>query len=344
MIELRGIDVKMTGRMQFSDFLVRGAAIAAAALVPSLFADRAEAQATYPNKPIRFMVGFPAGSGTDAVARLLASRLSERLGQPVIPDNRSGASGAIGVDAVAKSAPDGYTIGFGTAGALVIAPNLRKDVPYNPITDVAPVSMVVNNPLVLVATPSFLAQDLSQFLTIAKTKPNTIVYGSSGTGSSMHLAGVLLEQMAGVRLVHAPYKGNAPAVADLLGGQIPVAIIDLATAYNHVRQGKLKVLGTTGAKRSQAAPELPTFAESGVPGYSMTSWYGVIAPARTPPEIIKLLNSNLVAILSTPEVRERFLAAGPEPEPSTQEEFGQIIRTELERWSAVIKKAEIKLE
>ena len=298
----------------------------------------------YPSKPIRFMVGFPPGSGTDTVARILASRLSERMGQTVIPDNRSGASGAIALDAIAKSPPDGYTIGFGTAGALVISPNLRKDVPYDSLTDFAPVSMVVNNPLILAAHPSFPAQNLQELIALAKQKPNTIVYGSSGTGSSMHLAGILLNQMAGIELVHAPYKGNAPAAADLLGGQIPIAIIDLSTAYGHVKAGRLKALGTTGARRSQAAPELQTFQESGVSGYDMTSWYGIVAPARTPPEIVNTLNSHVVAILKTPEVRERFLAAGPEPDPSTPQDYANVIRTQHAAWREVIRKAGIQPE
>lgn len=313
-------------------------------LVAGLFIGQAAAQPqAYPNKAIRFMVGFPAGSGTDTAARFVMAKLSERLGQPVVVDNRSGAGGAIGAEAIANSAPDGYTIGFGTAGALAIVPNLRK-VPYNPLTDIAPITMVANNPLVLVAHPSFPAQNVSELIALAKVKPGTIVYGSSGTGSTMHLAGAVLNLTAGIELVHAPYKGNAPAVNDLLGGQIPLAIIDVSTAYGFVKQGRLKALGTTGAKRSLAAPEIPTFGESGLQGYSVLSWYGVIAPAGTPPAIIKVLNSHLVAILEIADVRERLLAAGPEPASTTPEEFGNIIKSEFTRWARVIKESGIVVQ
>lgn len=315
-----------------------------AGVVAGLFIGQAAAQPQgYPNKPIRFMVGFPAGSGTDTAARLVMAKLSERLGQPVIVDNRAGAGGAIGADAIANSAPDGYTIGFGTAGALAIVPHLRK-VPYNPMTDIAPITMLANNPLVLVAHPSFPAQTVSELIALAKAKPSTIVYGSTGTGSTMHLAGAMLNLTAGIKLVHAPYKGNAPAVNDLLGGQIPLAIIDVSTAYGFVKQGRLKALGTTGAKRALAAPEIPTFGESGLQGYSVLSWYGVIAPAGTPPAIIKVLNSHLVAILEIADVRERLLASGPEPASTTPEEFGNIIKSEFTRWARVIKESGIVVQ
>jgi tripartite-type tricarboxylate transporter receptor subunit TctC len=308
-----------------------------------LFGQLPAQAAGYPSKPIRFYVGFPAGSGTDTAARIIAAKLSDRFGQPVVPDNKSGAGGAIGVDTIAKSDPDGYTIGFGPAGALVIAPHLRK-VPYDPLKDIAPVSMVANNPLVIVANSSFPAKNLAELIAAAKARPGKIVFGSSGMGSSMHLAGALLNLMAGINLVHAPYKGNGPAVNDLLGGQIPLAIIDVSTAWGFVQQGRLHAIATTGPTRSITAPEVPTVAESGVKGYSVVSWYGVIAPAGTPPDIIKYLNSNIVAVLNSPDVRKRFLAAGPEPAPSTPEEFGNVIRTDLARWKDVIKRSGISTQ
>jgi len=313
-----------------------------AGVIGALFIGQAAAQPQgYPNKPIRFMVGFPPGGSTDIAARIIAAKLSERLGQSVVADNRSGASGIIGVDAIAKSEPDGYTIGFGIAGTLAISVGLGMDLPYKPLTDLAPISMAVNNTLILVANPSFPAKNVSELIALAKARPGKIVLGTSGTGTSMHLAGALLNLMAGIELVHAPYKGLGPAANDLLGGHTLIALLDVATTRDFIKQGRIKALGTTGAKRAQTAPEVPTIGESGVPGYAVTSWFGVIAPAQTPPEIVKLLNSHIVAILESAEVRERYFAAGMEPAPTTPEEFRNFIKSEITRWAKVIKEAGI---
>ncbi len=295
----------------------------------------------YPAKPIRFFVGYPPGGSTDTAARILATKLSERIGQPVIVDNRSGAGGLIGIDAIAKSEPDGYTIGFGVSGNLAVNVTLLPKMPFDPIADLAPVSMAVNNSLIIVAHPSFPANNVAELIALAKAKPGKLVYGAPGTGSAMHLAGALLNSMAGTDLGVAHYKGLGPVANDLVGGHIPLAILDVTTTRGFIQQGRLKALATTAAARAPTAPDVPTVAESGVPGYAVTSWFGVIAPARTPPDRIRLLNSHIVAILESADVRERYLAAGLEPVASTPEAFGQFIREEIARWAKVIKEAGI---
>ena len=298
----------------------------------------------YPNKPLRFIVPYPPGGSTDIAARIIAPKLSERLAQPVIVDNRPGGGGIVGVDTIAKAAPDGYTIGFGPSGLLTLSVTLQPNLPYNPITDLAPITMAVKNPLILVAHPSFSAKDVRELIALAKAKPAQLSFGSSGTGTAMHLAGVLLTKMAGIELVHVPYKGSGPAANDLMGGQIPLAIIDVASTRSFIKAGKIKPLGTMGPARSQLVPDIPTITESGLPGFVAQSWFGIIAPARTPPEIVTRLNSHLVAILENSDIRDRLLAAGVEPSPSSPDEFSEIIRSEISNWAKVIKDAKIKVD
>lgn len=313
-----------------------------ACIVGAFLAVQAVAQPLgYPGKPIRFFVGYPPGGSTDTAARIIAMKLSERVGQPVIVDNRSGAGGIIGIEAIAKSTPDGYAIGFGVSGNLAVNVTLLSNLPFNPLTDLAPVSMAVNNSLILVAHPSFPANNVSELIALAKTRPAKLVFGAPGTGSAMHLAGALLNSMAGIDLAVVHYKGLGPVASDLVGGHIPLAILDVATTRSFIQQGRLKALATTAAKRAPTAPDVPTVGESGVQGYAVTSWFGVIAPARTPPEIVKFLNAHIVAILESADVRERYLAAGLEPAPSTPEEFGDFIKSEIARWAKVIKEAGI---
>ncbi len=301
----------------------------------------AQAQ-SYPNKPIRFMVGYPAGGASDITARILSQKLSERLGQPVIVDNRSGGGGIVGVDSVAKAPPDGYLIGFGNLGMLAVNVSLLANLPYNPVTDLAPVTMAVKNPLILVANPSIPVKDVRDLVALAKARPGQLSYASSGSGTAHHLAGALLTMTAGIELVHVPYKGSNPAAVDLIGGQVPFAILDVATTRNFIKAGKMRALGTMGPKRSQLASDVPTISESGLPGFAAESWIGVIAPARTPPDIVRRLNSHLVAILESPDSRDQLLAAGVEPSPSSPEEFGELIRSEISRWAKVIKAAKIE--
>lgn len=298
----------------------------------------------YPNKPIRFIVGFPPGGSTDLAARLIAPRLAERLGQPVIIDNRSGAGGNLAVDAIAKSAPDGYTIGFGVAGSLTINVTLQPKLPFDPVTDLTPITMAVNNPLILVSNVSFPAKDVRELIAFAKSKPGPITYGSGGTGTSMHLAGELLKQTAGLNLVHVPYKGTSPAVNDVAGGHLPLAIVDVASTLQFIKTGRLHALGVTGAKRTEMASDIPTISESGAQGFQVPSWFGIIGPARLPQKIVTRLNAELRAILESPDIRERFFAIGLEPAPTSPEEFGNIIKSEISRWAKVIKDAGIQVE
>lgn len=324
----------------------RGRTVLGAALtLVACWAGGAMAQSQeYPNKPIRFMVGFPPGGSTDVAARLIAPRLAERLGQPVIIDNRSGAGGNLAVEAIAKSAPDGYTIGFGVSGSLTINVTLQPNLPYDTLRDLTPITMAVNNPLILVANASFPVKDVRELVAFARSKPGPIAFGSGGTGTAMHLAGALLKLTAGVDLVHVPYKGTNPAVNDLVGGQIPLAIVDVASALKFIKAGRIHALGVTGAKRAEMASDIPTISESGAPGFYVLSWFGIVAPARLPQEIVKRLNADLRAVLEAPDLRERFFATGLEPAPTSPEEFGNIIKSEISRWAKVIKDAGIQVE
>ncbi len=318
-----------------------------AGVLAASFSGYAAAQSAaqgYPYKPLRFIVGFPAGGSTDITARIIAPKLADRLGQPVIVDNRSGAGGIVGVDTIAKSAPDGYTLGLGVSGALTINVTLQRNLPYDPLKDLSAITMVANNPLILVASNAFPAKDVKELIALAKARPKKVSFGSGGPGTAMHLAGMLLNMMAGIEMVHVPYKGLNPAANDLLGGQIPLAILDVASTRGMIRAGQIRSLGTLGAKRSQTAPDIPTIAESGLPGFVVPSWFGIVAPARTPADIIARLNSNLVAILESAETKERLLTAGLEPTPSTPEEFSEVIRTEIARWAKIIKDAKIEAE
>jgi len=315
-------------------------ALLAAAL---LFAHCALAQAPFPSRPIRFIVSFPPGGSSDLVARALAPRMSERLGQQVLVENRPGAGGNIGVDAVAKSPPDGHTIGLGAAGALAINPSLYPNMPFDPVKDLAPVSLLALIPIVIAAHPSVGASNVKELIAAAKSQPGKLSFGTTGQGSAMHLAGEMLNLMAQISMVHVPYKGSGPAAADLAGGQLPVAIVDLTSALPHIRSGRVKAIAVTGASRSITAPEIPTVAESGVPGFDAVGWFGVVAPAGTPAPVIARLNAEIVDGMKAPEIRERLLAGGAEPATSSAEEFGRFIRSEVPKWANVIKSAGVKV-
>jgi tripartite-type tricarboxylate transporter receptor subunit TctC len=316
----------------------------AAILLAAFCAAGASTQAAaqpYPSRTVRIMVGFPPGGGTDLTARLVAQRLSERLGQPVIVENRVGAGGNIAMEALAKAPPDGYLLAV--SGSLItINATLQPKLPFDPLKDFAPITMLVNNPLVLFANPSFPAKDVRQLVALARAQPGQIAYGSAGAGTAMHLVGAMMNLAAGIDLVHVAYKGNGPVVNDVLGGQIPLAVADLASTLSFAKAGRLHLLGVAGARRSVTAPDIPTIAESGIPGFQVQSWTALIAPARTPPEVINRLSSNVRAILESPEVRDKLLATGLEPAPTTPEELGDIIRSEIVRWAKVIKDANIK--
>jgi tripartite-type tricarboxylate transporter receptor subunit TctC len=320
--------------------IIRGLVAAVAALWLGL----AAAQQNYPTKPIRFIVTFPPGGSSDLIARALVPVLSERLRQQVLVENRPGAGGNIGMDAVAKSAPDGYTMGLGAAGALAANVSLYPKMPYDPVKDFAPVSNVAFVPFFLIANPSLPVNNLQELVALASAKPGQLMLGYGGNGTAMHLSGELFKLMAKVQLVNVPYKGSGPAAVDTMGGQLPLAMVDVASAITQVKAGRLKALAVTTAKRIGVAPDVPTFAEAGLPGYEATGWFGVVMPAGTPPNIIGRMNAELVAALKSREIRERVIAAGAEPSPSTPEEFGALIRSEIVKWAEVVKASGARLD
>jgi tripartite-type tricarboxylate transporter receptor subunit TctC len=313
-----------------------------ALLAAALLSTAVQAQ-DYPNKPIRFIVSFPPGGSSDLIARAIAPHMTERLGQPVLVENRPGAGGNIGVDAVAKAPPDGYTIGLAAAGALSSNVSLYPNMPFHPEKDLAPISMLAIIPFFLVAHPSQPAT-LKQLIEAAKARPGGIAVGYGGNGSTMQLAGELFNMMAGIKLQPVPYKGSGPVSADVLGGQVSLGVVDVPSAIAHVRAGKMRALAVTSKRRIAAAPEVPTFDEAGVPGYEAIGWFGAVAPAATPADIINRLNKEMAAALSAPEIRERALAAGAEPFTNTPQEFAAMIREETRKWARVIRTAEIKLQ
>jgi tripartite-type tricarboxylate transporter receptor subunit TctC len=300
----------------------------------------AQAQ-SWPAKPIRFIVPFPPGGSSDLIARAIAPRLGEQLGQPVLVENRPGAGGMIGVDAVAKAAPDGYTIGLAAAGALSSNISLYPKMPFHPEKDLAPISMLAMIPFFLVAHPS---QPATLKETLEKAKGGSLAYGHGGNGSTMHLAGELLNMMARVKIQPIPYKGSGPVSTDVLGGQVPLGVVDVPSAIAHVKAGRIRALAVTSKVRIAAAPEVPTFEEAGVPGYEAIGWFGTVAPAGTPPQIVERLNFEIRAALAVPEIRERALAAGTEPTTNTPQEFAALIREETRKWAEVIKTAGVKLQ
>ena len=313
-----------------------------ALLFAALLSVAAQAQ-SYPNRPVRFIVSFPPGGSSDLIARMIAPRMAERMGQPVLVENRPGGGGNIGVDAVAKAPPDGYTIGLAAAGALSSNISLYPSMPFHPEKDLAPITMLAIIPFFLVAHPSQPAT-LKELIDAAKAKPGTIAVGYGGNGSTMHLAGELFNMLAGIRLQPVPYKGSGPVSTDVLGGQVPLGVVDVPSAIAHVRAGKMRALAVTSKRRIVAAPEVPTFEEAGVPGYEAIGWFGSVAPAGTPAEIINRLNREMAAALAEPEIRERALAAGAEPFTNSPQEFAAIIREETRKWAQVIRSAGIKLQ
>ena len=301
----------------------------------------AAAQAPYPSRPVTMVVGFAPGGGTDTASRIIAKKLGESLGQPVLVENKAGAGGNIAMELVAKAAPDGHTLLLASVGSLAITPHLPPKPPYDPQRDLAPITMAVVFPNVLVVHPSVPAKTLADFVALAAAKPGSINYGSSGVGNLGHLAGELFRIVAKIDIVHVPYKGGGPAITDLLGGQIAAVFATPASAGAHVKAGKLRALVTTGSQRSPSMPEVPTIAESGYPGYEAINWYAYVAPAKTPREILARLNQELVKALNVPEVREQLLGHGLEPMPSTSEALARYIEREYATWGRVVKEAKI---
>jgi len=283
------------------------------------------------------VVPYPAGGPLDTVARLLGQKVAEGTKQPVIVDNKPGAGGNIGADAVAKSPPDGYTILMGAVATHAINPTLYASIPYDPVKDFIPVTQVASTPNVLVVNPSVPASNVREFIAYAKSNPGKLNFGSGSPGSAGHLAGELFKTMAGVEMTHVPYKGAAPAMNDLIGGQIQLMFDNLASSLGQVRAGRIKALAVTTAKRTALAPELPTIAESGLPGFDISTWFGIFVPAGTPREAVDRLHAEFTRALAAPDVREKMLALGAEPVGNRPEEFAAYIRAEADKYARVIK-------
>ena len=298
----------------------------------------------YPTKPIRLVITYPPGGNTDLVGRALALKLGEFMGQQVVVDNRGGAGGVLGSMITAQSAPDGYTIMLGTSAGMVINPLLSRKLTYDPVRDFAPVSMVVIVPQLLVINPQLPVKNVRELIAFAKAKPGYLNAGSSGVGTPNHFGTELLKWLAGVDIVHVPYKGGAPALTDLLGGQIQMAFSSVPAVLPHIKAGRLVALGVGSAKRSPALPNIPTIAEAGVPGYEYTTWYGIFAPAKTPRTLIARLNTEIVKAMETPDIKDRFTALGGDPDPGTPEELRAYMANESAKWAKIIKAANIRIE
>jgi tripartite-type tricarboxylate transporter receptor subunit TctC len=302
------------------------------------------AQSAFPSRTISMMVGFQPGGGTDTAARIVAKKLAETLGQSVVVENRPGAGGNIAHELLSKATPDGHSILLGSVGSLAVAPHIVSKLGYDPLRDFAPITMAVAFPNVLVVNATVPVQTLADFVKLANSKPGAINYGSSGIGGAGHLAGELFRMMAKVSIVHVPYKGGAPAMTDVLGGQIPAIFATPVTAGPHIKSGKLRALATTGMRRSPAMPDVPTVAESGYPGFEATNWYGYIAPGRTPKDVVERLNRELVAVLSNAEIREQLFSHGMEAAPGTSEAFARYIEREHATWGRVVKEVGIRAD
>ena len=304
----------------------------------------AQDASAYPQKPMRLVVTFPPGGAADSMVRLVLPRLNEKLGQPVVIDNKPGAGGNIGLALVAKAPADGYTLGLGAAGGLAANASLYAKMPYESARDFMPVGMLAKTPFVIVGNPSVPARTLKDVIALTKAKPRSISIGHGGNGTAMHLSVSLFEQMAAVDLVEVPYRGNAPATIDVLGGQIALALVDLPACLQHIKAGKLVAYAVTSAQRLPMLPDVPTVAEAGVPGYESTGWFGVVAPAGTPTPIVTRLNAELNAALGDEQVRSAMRNLGAEPAPSTPKAFGGYIAVETKKWAKVVKTAGIKAD
>ena len=298
----------------------------------------------YPAKVVRIIVPYPPGGPNDLLARIVAQGLTERWGRQVIVDNRPGGSTTLGVAAVARSAPDGYTFLIGSAGSMTIKASIFQKLPYDIIKDFTPITILASGPFVMVVHPSVPAQNVKEFVALAKKRPGEMFFGSPGNGSGGHLSGELLKLLAKINIVHVPYKGGGPAMTDLISGQISILFSDLTTADPHVKTGRLKALGVTSSARSPLAPTVPTIAEGGVPGYEVTTWYGLFGPASLPQEIVARLNTDLESLMRLPATVSRLESLGADPVTMPQQQFAEFISKDYAKWSAVVKTANIKVE
>ena len=300
------------------------------------------AQTDYPNKPIRLIVPFTPGGVTDASARLVAEQMSKRLGHQMIVENKPGASGNIGTSQVAAAEPDGYTLVLGFDGTIVINPHVFPSIPFDPVKDFAPVGKIGDAILILVAHPSVAANNVKELIALSKTDPNGLNYGTSGLGSTPHIAGETLNIVAGSKLVHVPYKGGGQALIDVQGGSIPLVFTAVAGALPHIQNGRIKGIGVTSAARAPSLPNIQTFIEAGLPNFVLNSWVGILAPAKTPAPVIQKLNATLNDVLSDAEVKKRLDVLGVTAAPGTPSAFGEQIKTDLARYADVVKAAQIK--
>ena len=322
----------------FASFRVVFATLAAVGLaLLSIATVRAQAPIAYPSKPIKLVVPFPAGGPLDAAGRAIAQKLNEAWGQPVVVENKPGAGGNIGADAVAKSPADGYTLVMGALSTHAVNPHLYAKMPYDALKDFAPVTLVAVTPNVLVLNPSVPANSVAELIALAKASPGKLSFASGSNGSAGHLAGELFKSLAKVDIVHVPYKGGAPAMQDLLGGQVQFMFDNLANSMAQMKAGKLKAFAVTTAKRSSLAPELPTMSEVGVPGFDISTWYGIFVPAGTPPEIVRKLNAEIVRWLASDDARDKLKTQGAEPAPTTPEQFDAFVRAENAKYAKIVK-------
>ena len=327
--------------MQFS---ARALAALLAAGCAAGLASAQPAPADFPKQPIRIVVTFPPGGSTDAVVRMLVPRLNEKLGQPVVVDNRPGAGGNIGLTIVAKAPADGYTLGVGAAGALAANASLYEKMPFDSLKDFKPVSMLAAIPFVLVGHPSLQAKTQQELVALARAQPGKLSVGHGGNGTAMHLSTALFAQMAEIRIVEVPYKGSGPAALDVLAGNVPLAVVDLPSALQQIKAGKLHAYAVTSPQRLPQLPDVPTVAEAGLPGYDSTGWFGLVAPAGTPAAIINRLNAEITAALNDPAIQASMRNLGVEPAPSRPEAFEAYIRSESQKWAQVIRQANIRIE
>jgi tripartite-type tricarboxylate transporter receptor subunit TctC len=316
-------------------------ALAAGALAVAAAAAGAQA---FPNRPVTLTVGFAPGGGTDTAARIIAQKLGDNVGQSVVVENRAGAGGNIAAQHIAGAAPDGYTIHLSSVGPLTVAPHMVKNLPYDPRRDIAPITMGVMFPNVIVVHPGVPARTLQELVGLARQKPGQLTYASSGIGGAGHLAGELFKQRAGIDLIHVPYKGGGPALADLLGGRVDMYPGVPSTAAPHIETGKLRALATTGATRTPTMPNVPTVAESGFPGFEATNWYAFVAPARTPADILDFWNRELVKVLKDPQVNAELAKHGLAPAPGTRAQLARYMEVETEKWGKVVREAKITAE
>jgi tripartite-type tricarboxylate transporter receptor subunit TctC len=309
----------------------------------SIGSSLADTKAAYPIKPIHLIVGFSPGGSADSVGRALAEGLSTRLGQPVIVENKAGANGNIAAELVARSAPDGYTLYFPSIGHAVNA-SLYKNLPYDPVKDFTAIGGVFSAPNILIVPANSPYKSVNEVIAAAKANPGKLTYASSGSGTSVHLSGVLFEKMAKIDMIHVPYKGTGSAMPDVISGQVDMSFPNLPSGLPHVKAGSLRALGVTTAKRSAAAPNIPTIAESGLPGYDMATWYGLVAPANLPTDIRIRLNKELQSILADPKFKDKLIAQGADPMPGTSEQFAALIKSEIEKWRKLIAQSQITID